>query len=258
LEENKMMNSIRLIALTSLTAVVSLAPIAKADEWDKKTILTVSETVQLPNATLQPGSYTFKLLDSQSDRHIVQVFDKDGMHLITTVLAIPNYRLKPTGKSTFTFWEVPAGQAPAMRAWFYPGDNFGQEFAYPKNMSSQIAASAKMAVPTAEPAEDMKSAPITATNENGTSSSLDKDMYTKAETPDTPVAAPVVIPEPTPTPTPAPAPVPEVAATPAPEPQPAEVPQELPHTASSVPMIGLIGVVSLLAFFAVRSNRVKI
>ena len=126
-----MINSIRLLALTSLAAAVSLAPMAKADEWNKKTILTVNEAIQLPSVVLQPGTYTFKLLDSQSDRHIVQVFDKDGMHLITTILAIPNYRLQPTGKSEFAFWEVPAGQPAAMRAWFYPGDNFGQEFAYP-------------------------------------------------------------------------------------------------------------------------------
>lgn len=251
-----MMSSIRLIALTSLTAMVSMAPIAKADEWDKKTVLTVSETVQLPNATLQPGSYTFKLLDSQSDRHIVQVFDKDGMHLITTILAIPNYRLRPTGKSTFTFWEVPAGQPPAMRAWFYPGDNFGQEFAYPKNISTQIAASAKMAVPTttAASAEEYKSAPVTATNENGTSSSLDTSTYTASEAP-APTPAPVVAAEPAPVPPPQ-----EPVAAPAPVPvqEPTPVPSELPHTGSSMPLIGLAGVVSLLAFFALRSNRVKI
>lgn len=247
-----MMSSIRLIALTSLTAMVSLAPLAKADEWDKKTVLTVSETVQLPNTTLQPGTYTFKLLDSQSDRHIVQVFDKDGMHLITTILAIPNYRLQPTGKSTFSFWEVPAGQPPAMRAWFYPGDNFGQEFAYPKNMSTQIAAAAKAPVPTttAQSAEEYKSAPVTETNQNGTSSSLDKDTYTASAAP---APAPVVTPEP------APAPPQEPAAAPAPAPQePTPAPTELPHTASSMPLVGLAGLVSLLAFFALRPKRVKI
>ena len=51
---------------------------------------------------------------------------------MTTILAIPNYRLQPTGKTVFTFWETPPGQPKALRAWFYPGDNFGQEFAYPK------------------------------------------------------------------------------------------------------------------------------
>jgi len=255
-----MMNSIRLIALTSLAAAVSLAPVAKADEWNKQTVLTISETIQLPNATLQPGTYTLKLLDSQSDRHVVQVFDKDEKHLITTILAVPNYRLQPTGKSKFSFWEVPAGTPPALRAWFYPGDNFGQEFVYPKNISSQIAASAKMAVPTttAQSAEEYKSAPITATNETGASSSLDTNTYKPIESanetakaePAPPTPEPVVTPEPTPTPAPQ-------AAEPAPEPQPVPVPTELPQTASSVPLIGLAGIVSLLAFFALRSNRVK-
>src|ERR1700722_7464917 len=255
-----MMNSIRLIALTSLAAAVSLAPVAKADEWNKQTVLTISETIQLPNATLQPGTYTLKLLDSQSDRHVVQVFDKDEKHLITTILAVPNYRLQPTGKSKFSFWEVPAGTPPALRAWFYPGDNFGQEFVYPKNISSQIAASAKMAVPTttAQSAEEYKSAPITATNETGASSSLDTNTYKPIESANEPAKAEPAPPTPAPvgTPEPPPTPAPQ-AAEPAPEPQPVPVPTELPQTASSVPLIGLAGIVSLLAFFALRSNRVK-
>lgn len=239
------MTSIRLIALTSLAAAVSLAPMAKADEWNKRTVLTVNEAIQLPTVVLQPGTYTFKLLDSQSDRHIVQVFDKDGMHLITTILAIPNYRLQPTGKSEFSFWEVPAGQPAAMRAWFYPGDNFGQEFAYPKNMSTQIAASVKMAVPTvaAESAEDYKSAPISATSATGETASLDSNTYTRPE-----VAA-------APAPVPVEAPTQVAVATPAPEPVPAQIPAELPHTASSVPLIGLLGLVSMAGFFALRASR---
>jgi hypothetical protein len=252
------MNSVRLIALTALTTAVSFAPIARADEWNKQTVMTVNEAIQLPNTTLQPGSYTFKLLDSQSDRHIVQVFDKDGMHLITTILAVPNYRLQPTGKTKFSFWEVPAGTPPALRAWFYPGDNFGQEFVYPKNISSQIASTAKVAVPTttAQSTEEYKTAPITATNEAGTSSTLDTNTYTQTQTAavepaPAPAPAPVVTPEPTPEP------APQVAAEPAPTPVPAETPAQLPQTASSVPLIGLVGFVSLLGFFALRSNRVK-
>jgi len=249
-----MMTSIRMIALTSLAAAVSLAPMARADEWNKRTVLTVNETIQLPTVVLQPGTYTFKLLDSQSDRHIVQIFDKDGMHLITTILAIPNYRLRPTGKSEFAFWEVPAGQPAAMRAWFYPGDNFGQEFAYPKNMSTQIAASTKMAVPTttATTVEEYKSAPISATSETGETASLDSNTYTRTETQ---VAA-----APAPQPAPAPAPVePPVAAAPAPapEPVPVQAPAELPHTATSIPLIGLLGLVSMAGFFALRPNRVR-
>lgn len=239
------MNSLRFIALTTAAAALSFAPMARADDWNKKTILTVKEAIQLPNVVLPAGTYTFKLLDSLSDRHIVQVFDGDGMHLVTTILAIPNYRLEPTGKSDFTFWEVPAGQPPAMRAWFYPGDNFGQEFVYPKNMSTQIASSAKTAVPTttATKPEEYKSATIVATNENGTSTSLNSNAYTRSET------APA---------TPAPAPVPNEVAPAAPAPQPVqEAPEALPHTASSMPLVGLLGLISMAGFFALRPKRVR-
>lgn len=231
-----MLNTTRFIALTSLAAAIVFAPLANADEWNKKTILTVNEPIQLPNTILPAGTYTFKLLDSLSDRHIVQVFDKDGMHLITTVLAIPNYRLQPTDKSAFAFWEVPAGTPAALRAWFYPGDNFGQEFAYPKHVSTQIAASAKMTVPTttAVTPEEMKTAPIETT----------EPAYVPAPEP-APIVAPVEAPK-------------EVAvAAPPPAPVPVEAPAELPHTASVVPLIGLLGLVSMLAFVALRPNRVR-
>ena len=64
------------------------------------------------------------------DRHIVLIYSADGTHLVTKVMAVPNLRLRPTGKTVFQFWETPAGQPKALRAWFYPGDNFGQEFVY--------------------------------------------------------------------------------------------------------------------------------
>jgi hypothetical protein len=249
-----MMNFKRFAALTCFAGLVSLAPIASADEWNKKTILTVKEAIQLPqccgpNIVLEPGTYSFKLLDSASDRHIVQVFDSNE-HIITTILAIPNYRIRPTGKTEFTFWEVPAGQPPAMRAWFYPGDNFGQEFAYPKNMSAQIAAVANVPVPTvvAASAEEYKTAPVTTTDQSGNSATLEASTYTP------PAAAPA--PEPAPAPAPAPA-VAEVQAAPAPEPQPAPAPAELPQTASAFPLIGLIGLLSMVAFFAIRPARVR-
>src|SRR6266404_2964027 len=151
------------IAACAAFLLISFVPAAKADEWNKKTILTISDPIQLPNQVLAPGTYVFKLMDSPSNRHIVQVFDKDEKHLITTILAIPNYRLQPRGKTEVDFWETPAGQPKAMRAWFYPGDNFGQEFAYPKERSMAIAAYTKTAVPstTAQSTEEMATAAVT-------------------------------------------------------------------------------------------------
>src|SRR5258708_4424206 len=99
LGRRRTMNYLRTTAIILFAAIISVAPALKADQGNKKTVLTVTEAIQLPNVVLQPGRYVIKLLDSPSDRHIVQVFDKDDQHLITTVLAIPNYRLEPKGEN---------------------------------------------------------------------------------------------------------------------------------------------------------------
>jgi len=125
---------------------------ARADQWNKKTILTVNETVQVRDTVLEPGQYVLKLLDSPSDRHIVQIFNSDQTHIINTVLAIPRERVYPTDKTEFTFWETPPGNVRALRTWFYPGDNFGQEFAYPKHLQ-QVAMLMPFA-PAPEPAAE--------------------------------------------------------------------------------------------------------
>src|ERR1039457_1365186 len=205
---------------------VAIAPSARADEWNKKTILTVNETIQVPNKVLPPGTYVIKLLDSPSNRHIVQIFNADETQLQTTILAIPNYRLQPTGKTVFGFWETPPGQPKALRAWFYPGDNFGQEFAYPKSAAVQIAASAHSAVPTTEVTEpsEMASAAVTTT----AAPQEEKAQAASAPEPLPEVSAPAPAPEPAPTPEPA--------------------PQELPKTASPYPLIGLAGLLSLAMF----------
>src|ERR1700759_3910526 len=84
----------------------AFVPRAHADAWDKKTIVTVNEPIIAGNKVLDPGTYVWKLVDSPSDRHIVQIFDKDQQHLEATVLAIPNYKLQPNGKTQFSFWET--------------------------------------------------------------------------------------------------------------------------------------------------------
>ena len=126
----------------ALVAVVGIASagFVSADDFDKKTVITTNEAMQLPNSMLQPGTYVVKLQRTPDvNRNTVQIFDKDE-NLITTVIAIPNLRLRRTGKSVFAFWEVPAGQPKALRAWFYPGEEFGQEFTYPKGEASSITA----------------------------------------------------------------------------------------------------------------------
>ena len=118
---------------------------AEAGDWDRKTVITFSGPVEIPGVhltgwgVLPAGTYVFKILDSQSDRHIVQIFNQDETTIYATILAIPNYRLKATDKTVVTFRERPAGEPEALRAWFYPGRNWGEEFVYPKAKAMELA-----------------------------------------------------------------------------------------------------------------------
>src|SRR5512144_593581 len=122
-----------------------LAPGAKADDWNRKTVVTFSGPVEIPGVhlagwgVLPAGTYVFRILDSLSDRHIVQIFNKDETTIYATILAIPNYRLRATDKTVITFRERPAGEPEALRAWFYPGRNWGEEFVYPKAKAIALA-----------------------------------------------------------------------------------------------------------------------
>jgi len=104
-------------------------PKVRADESDKKTIVTVNEPIQVPGKVLPAGTYVFKLLDS-NDRTLVAIYDADGMHFITTVQGIPDVRTETPDKAILQLEERPSGQPQALKAWFYPGDNFGVEFVY--------------------------------------------------------------------------------------------------------------------------------
>jgi hypothetical protein len=121
-------------------ALASIAsPQVKADVWDQKTVVTFSGPVEIPGQVLPAGTYVFRLLDSQSDRNIVQVFDKRETHLFGTFLTIPDYRQKPSGKPMITFTERAADSPEAVRAWFYPGENYGHDFVYPKTKAVALA-----------------------------------------------------------------------------------------------------------------------
>jgi hypothetical protein len=131
---------VRALAISSLAALcIGLMPSATADEYDKKTIVTFNAPVEIPGKALPAGTYVFKLLDSTGNRNIVQIYYKDEKKLLGTVLAIPDYRMQPSDKPVITFEERPAGTPEAIKAWYYPGDNYGQQFVYPHKRAAELA-----------------------------------------------------------------------------------------------------------------------
>ncbi len=219
-----------------LTALV-FSPGVEADTWNKKTRVTFSAPVEIPGGIVLPaGTYIFKLMDSSFNRNIVQVFNEDQSHLYATILAIPNYRLQATDKTVMTFGERAVGSPEAIRAWFYPGANWGQEFVYPKGRAMELAKVTNvpvLAMPTEmvtvittpaktvtdEPVVALKQAPLTAIQPTGDEVEI----------------AQVVTPPPVQT---------EDMNT-------REAADQLPQTASQLPLIGLMGLLLLGAGFAI-------
>jgi hypothetical protein len=225
------------LMLVLALVVAALPSMVLGDTWDKKTTITISAPMEIPGVGVQggggqvlpAGTYVIKLLASASERHIVQIFNESGDHLFATILAISNYRLQPTSKTVMTFRERAVGEPQALRAWFYPGDNFGQEFVYPKERALVLA---KL---TREPVLAMPTELAVKTTEP-IASPDDPAVVTLEQAPVEAVK-----------PTGEVVPVAEVVA-----PAPVQVAEArgLPETASLLPLAGLIGLLSLVAGMA--------
>jgi hypothetical protein len=192
-----------------------------ADEWNKATELTFSEPVEVPGLVLPAGTYWFTLADSDSDRNIVEIWDADRMHLVTTILAIPDYRLQPTGKTVIHFEERPSDSPEAIHSWFYPGANYGEEFVYPKARATVLAKQTGrpvLSMPDTQPSEakQIKQTPVKAVTPSGE----------EIEVAEVVVSQPVT--------------------------QAAAAPTSLPKTASFLPLLALAGFLSLGVGFSIR------
>ena len=244
------MKQMRTVALAVMSvALFTLFPrTARTDPWNKKTFVTFSEAVETPRGVLPPGKYVFKLVDSLSDRHIVQILNEREDHVEATILAFSKYRLEPADKSIFMFYELPAGQPHALHAWFYPGDTIGQEFAYPKERLAAILAAVRSrgrsTVMTAEAAPPPPAASTETSTSEATTTVAQAPVESPANTDASSGSAPA---EPV-----------ELAQN-----RPAEQPREqspeptapatMPQTASEWPLVAMLGAFSLGAAILLRT-----
>ncbi len=207
-----------------LTVCLFVLPTASADDLNKETIVTFSAPFEVPGVgehLLPAGTYVFKVMTADiTDRHIVRIYSQDKTKVFTTIMAIPNYRLVATGKTVITFKERAQGQPEALRAWFYPGDKWGEEFVYTKLEAVELAKISDVPVLYTDieaPTEEaLLTVPVEAIKPTG-------EVVPVAE---------VVMPLPTAQAAPV-----EVAKVEAPEP--------MPQTASYLPLLACIGLLSL-------------
>ena len=204
----------------------ALGPVVRADMWDKRTVVTFHQPVEIPQHVLIPGTYVMKLVDLDSHRDIVQFLNKKENQVIATVFAIPAYEPNVVHDRTFFTYEERAANSPqAIKTWFYPGDPWGEEFIY------------GAAKPVANPAPPTNFTPRPAAIEQP------RPVVQPAPAP---VIAQVTVPVRSEA-----KPVEVAQATPA----PVTKQQELPKTASTLPLIALLGGLSTASGLVLKACR---
>jgi hypothetical protein len=226
-----------------------LLPCSNASEFDKKTILTFNESVQIPGTVLEPGTYVVKRADPMANPDVVRFFNTDETRLYATVLAIPVERPAPMDSPSVSFAEIGGSSTQALRTWFYPGELTGAEFIYPKGSRVMMAstsgelATRPSSAPTVESAEPTASTP---------ESQAVAETQATSEQP-APAQQPVEIAQAT-------APNSQSTSTPN---SPAsanqtqtsgnqQATQQLPQTASSLPLAALIGMLCVFGGWTLR------
>jgi hypothetical protein len=259
------MKRVNLVATACFTAVLSYMTTGAAAQdlnVNKRTYLTFSSAVELPGVTLQPGTYLFRLADSQTNRHIIQVLSRDEKQIYATILAVPAERLEPSDENVVTFRETAAAGPPALHYWYYPGDRTGHEFVYPKDQAMRIAQRTGENVLSTEGKVGSSNSQVSSVDAQGQVAEWPRENQTPApDQAQIQASAGVADAQPTPE---------QQSAQATPEPEPANVdvdqpaptattgraeqsgdvarnqaPSELPRSASPLPLSGLIGLLSL-------------
>jgi hypothetical protein len=202
------------------------APAVYADDWDKETRITVNQPFEVPGAVLPAGTYIVKLVDIAGERHVVRFLSEDGKKIYATLIGIPDFRLEPTDKTAITFYESELNRPRPLHNWFYPGHQFGIEFAYPKKRAVEIAtAMEEPVVAFKEPEFVLREEPAPVTVE---------ELLEEPLVEVTPAGEEVTISEV----------YPEFTPTPEPELDIESFARELPRTATPFPVVALVGLLA--------------
>jgi hypothetical protein len=216
----KVLRVLTAIGVFALLALALTPGLKAAQVWNQKTTMTFSQPVEIPGGEILPaGTYVFKIVGSPGDdRNIVQISSEDERQNYAIVLVIANERMHAAENTIVTFAERAAGSPQAIKVWFHPGDSVGHEFVYPKVRAVELAKEVNEPIPAVAvepaPVAEMEKEPIVAEMPSGEEVPVAKGFE-----------------------------------------QPVEVAQALPQTAtlpktaSSLPLIGLIGLMSLAAAF---------
>jgi hypothetical protein len=115
--------------------------------------IVITEALQIPQATLQPGSYSLSIEDRLKDRAVVRVSSLNSkQHFL--VLGVNSRKLAPDNSKGIILFNAADEKLQILRGWVCPSCAQGLEFVYPKLDALKITAETGQAVLAVDPAFD--------------------------------------------------------------------------------------------------------
>lgn len=199
-------DSVTGIAVAAFVTVMTITS-GYAATYEKRAYLTFNTSVQVPGATLRAGTYTFRLANAETSRNVLQVLSNDGTTVHATFHTVPDSRTSITPDPTVSFRETPVGVPPAVNSLFYGGEHRGYAFVYPKGGPVMTAEVRPQPPITYTPIPAARPAPVTEPEITVVTEPLEFEQATASRPP---------------------------------------TPEELPKTATPLPLIATAGLTSLL------------
>ena len=220
-----------------LTLAAPLSLLAAGPE-NPSANFTVSQQTLVPGMTLQPGSYSIKVLDHLQDRYIVRIDDvSKNQH--STFISVQDPKVKAIGKTGAIPWSAGPDGNSALRGFTFGTNTPALEFVYPKADAVAIAKLNDSKVPAIDPASEGRPAEVSGLSKE------DMEIVTlwllSSSTVGPSDTAPTIKAEK----------MQQVASNKPPKP----VIDRLPHTASSLPMTALLGLSAAGGALVLRRRR---
>jgi len=227
----------------AIAMLAGLAPVkASAQPADKRTYFTFSGPVDMPGVALPAGKYVFRIANPDTSRNVIQVASADGKRVFGMFHSYPSERNTAANDAEVRFLEASAGTPPAIKTWWYPGERTGYEFIYPKQQARRIAERTRQAVLTTRndttTTQETDTTDLTRVSPGGTESSAKSTA--EASPAGSARSGQLTTDDSRPT---------QVGTV-------ARARTELPRTASSSPLIALIGVLMIAAAAIIRFRTV--
>jgi hypothetical protein len=216
----------RLLLMSALILVIGVisAPNAMA-QIAETSFLQVTEPLDVGGHLLEPGTYVIRVLPGYTNRNLLQITNEDRSKIFATVLSIPHAYPVGVGEANTEYVLYPAveGTPRALRTWYAVDSTSkgGHDIVYPEGRAMELAPLVKepvYAYKGEDKVEVLATAPVVIVTPK-------KEVVVYVE--------------------PAPAPKPELVAK-----------NELPDTASRLPLVAAIGLLLIGVAVVIRVLRV--